>query len=1030
MTEFKLVEYSPKYAKAIADMWNASKDGWNGESDHKTEEGVLRKEAISSHLNLYLALDGEKVIGYCKLSKYFAEENTLYVDLLNVDPAYHGKKAGKMLVKKSVERTIELGYPRIDLFTWAGNTKAVPMYKKCGFFWEQMEGGSTHLMNFIPTVVQAELFRDFFKKADWYDDSNRKIDLIPDGVSENGFDYLTYSWQYDGNNLLVEFEKTGRGIRRIETDDYSITSSVIKNKLVFGKDYTISYEIVNKTGKKLEVGIKGLTDKNIKTQADFNGNVKGKKNVEAKFNLDKIEIDQSIWQTHPCVMSEISVNGKKVIFKTGINPQFPLKLKANGNFTLVHAGIEKELYLDVENNFDEECKFTIKLPKVPEIEFSKYNNTFSLKKGERNTVVIKTVPRGSVLISKDIEITAKFKDRSKYSYKQKFELAWNTYDGKVYGETSKSYYMSLGKYCVRIDKDVDFNEMVFWESLSDTYGYNSAPKIGKPYSSEFVRKAPYKTEFIGSDNATHLKAFFRSEDFPGCEFSNNYKLNQSGMLEQWFEIISFPKGFEEIYVTCDLNFRRHKVIVPYNGKLHKYDQNAYGDTALDFLNNEKISENWMFAQDDKHSIALIWPENFKMNLCSWFLSAEHKFTRGGKTKSDPVIFAIDVFETVKDVREFALKKHFEQQRTYDSFDLEINAGNPFSDKKVSGSFIDHKDKPIDATVKISSVNDTALTKVHKAVTEDKVHKVDFGFKFKGKDPIEIITANADYYSRELKKTKAVFICGKGSVKTEKVKEGENTVFKADNGILKIKSSPEFAPAVFSLTFKGREWLASDYPERTNKSWWNSWFGGIQSRPGGLKEHHIIAEKTLSSFVNKTDSLGNKWEGIELVTAIKKFDGMKGLTIRQFFLMKPEIPVLALYTDISNKTGYYKDYHQMSGAIYINPDDDLKNIIANMADKGRENMLKCGYEAVDSSINSNLISFTNKIRKEHLHYYNADPVSRCWFYSDNAVIMNNFNEGRKIKNGETKVFPPKFIIFSDIELTEENLIDLQNVRFEK
>ncbi|HAQ60772.1 TPA: GNAT family N-acetyltransferase, partial [Candidatus Delongbacteria bacterium] len=211
MTEFKLVEYNPKYAKAIADMWNVSKDGWNGEADHKTEESVKRKEEISSHLNLYLALDGDKVIGYCKLSKYFAEENTLYVDLLNVDPAYHGKKAGKMLVKKSVERTIELGYPRIDLFTWAGNTKAVPMYKKCGFFWEQMEGGSTHLMNFIPTVVQAELFRDFFKKADWYDDSNRKIELTPDGVSENGFDYLTYSWQKDGKNLLVEFEKTGRG---------------------------------------------------------------------------------------------------------------------------------------------------------------------------------------------------------------------------------------------------------------------------------------------------------------------------------------------------------------------------------------------------------------------------------------------------------------------------------------------------------------------------------------------------------------------------------------------------------------------------------------------------------------------------------------------------------------------------------------------------------------------------------------------------------------------------------------------------
>lgn len=1029
MTEFKLVEYSPKYAKAIADMWNVSKDGWNGEADHKTEEGVLRKEEISSHLNLYLALDGEKVIGYCKLSKYFAEENTLYVDLLNVDPAYHGKKAGKMLVKKSVERTIELGYPRIDLFTWAGNTKAVPMYKKCGFFWEQMEGGSTHLMNFIPTVVQAELFRDFFKKADWYDDSNRKIELTPDGVSENGFDYLTYSWQKDGKNLLVEFEKTGRGIRKIDTDDYSITSSVIKNKLVFGKDYTISYEIVNKTGKKLEVGIKGLADKNIKTQAHFSGNIKGKRTIEGKFHLDKIEIDQSIWKTHPCVMSEITVNGKKIIFKTGINPQFPLKLKANENYTLTHAEIEKELFMSVENNFDEDCTFELRFPKLKEIDFLEKKKSIFLKKGERNTVAVKIILHNSVLINKEIDLKAVFSNGSTYSFRQKFNFVINTYDGKLFGENDHYYYMSFGKFSFSLDKFIDHNQMVFRSIKTDAWSYMGAPKLGRPFSSEFVRKAPYKSEYTDTDNAILLKAFYRSADFPGCEFTQNFKMYRSGMLEQWYEIISFPAGSDTVSLSCELDIARQKVTVPYDGRLIKYDQNAYNDVSLDNMVNDKINENWMFGERDKGTVAVIWPENYRIKLCSWFMSLEHNFSKKGLLKTEPVIFAVDVFNSVKEVREFALRKSFENERIYESFDLEINGGNPFCSKNVSGAYIDSKDKPIDATVSISSVNDPILCKVQTSVPEEKIHKIDFEFKFKGKTPVELITANADYHSRELNKTKAVFIKSKGEVALNKAKAEKKSIFTANNGVLEIKSSPEFAPSVFSLTYKGREWLATDYPERTNKSWWNSWFGGITNRPNGIKEHHWLAEKTKAAFVKKSDSLGNVWEGIELTTTMEKFDALKGVTVRQYFLMMPESPVLAVFSEVLNKSGYYlPEYHHIGGYAFINYDGDMKNIQSKVVENGRESVIKSGYDTEEGDFKSDLILFRNQTRSEKFHFFNGNTKTHGERYTDNAVIMSNFNETRKMKNGEIKVFPPKFIIFSDIELKAEYLADLQNVRF--
>ncbi|NOR45620.1 MAG: GNAT family N-acetyltransferase, partial [Candidatus Delongbacteria bacterium] len=165
MSEINIVEYDPSYAKKVAEMWNRSSghEGWNGEVFNNTEESVKRNEAKSTDINLFLAETDDKIVGYCTLKEYSEDIGALYIGLLNVEPDYMGKKIGKMLVLRSVERTIELGYPRLDLFTWGGNTKAMPLYKKCGFFWEEMDR-ATHLMDFIPSVLQEDIFKEYFKK--------------------------------------------------------------------------------------------------------------------------------------------------------------------------------------------------------------------------------------------------------------------------------------------------------------------------------------------------------------------------------------------------------------------------------------------------------------------------------------------------------------------------------------------------------------------------------------------------------------------------------------------------------------------------------------------------------------------------------------------------------------------------------------------------------------------------------------------------------------------------------------------------
>jgi len=153
--QIRIVEYDPSYAGALAEMWNRSNESWGGGGTLRTEDTVRREMESSSNLHVFLAVDGKEVVGFCSFAHYRQDEGALYVPLLNVRPDYHGYKVGRNLILHAVRKTVEAGWPRLDLFTWGGNTKAVPMYKKCGFFWEKNED-YVHLMNFIPTVLQTE----------------------------------------------------------------------------------------------------------------------------------------------------------------------------------------------------------------------------------------------------------------------------------------------------------------------------------------------------------------------------------------------------------------------------------------------------------------------------------------------------------------------------------------------------------------------------------------------------------------------------------------------------------------------------------------------------------------------------------------------------------------------------------------------------------------------------------------------------------------------------------------------------------
>ncbi|GLB57896.1 hypothetical protein [Cytobacillus sp. NCCP-133] len=65
--KIKMAEYHEGFAAGVAKMWNLSRDSWGGDTCVMTEEQVKTKEANNGNIALFLALDGEEVVGCCAI---------------------------------------------------------------------------------------------------------------------------------------------------------------------------------------------------------------------------------------------------------------------------------------------------------------------------------------------------------------------------------------------------------------------------------------------------------------------------------------------------------------------------------------------------------------------------------------------------------------------------------------------------------------------------------------------------------------------------------------------------------------------------------------------------------------------------------------------------------------------------------------------------------------------------------------------------------------------------------------------------
>lgn len=147
-------EYSPELAESLAEMYNTWDPLWPGgftEGVPFTAERVKKQYESMRALGILIAMDtaNQRPVGSVTLLSHWRDSEAAYVGTLGVSPEALSKKVGKHLLLKCFDIAIQKGYTRVDLNTWAGNLRAVPLYKKMGLMWDP-EGQGVEMESLFP----------------------------------------------------------------------------------------------------------------------------------------------------------------------------------------------------------------------------------------------------------------------------------------------------------------------------------------------------------------------------------------------------------------------------------------------------------------------------------------------------------------------------------------------------------------------------------------------------------------------------------------------------------------------------------------------------------------------------------------------------------------------------------------------------------------------------------------------------------------------------------------------------------------
>lgn len=1024
-----IVEYEENLSETVAELYNKSQDFWGGSNEILTATSINSYFLSSGFTNIFVALKDNEAVGICNIKPSARNANTLYIDYLNVISSYHGMGIGRKLVLLCLNRAIELNFPYLNIATWSGNTQAIPLYKKCGFMWEE-KTDRTNLLNFIPTILNTEIGKQFFNKADWYKDSNKKLTHDYDGKKTNGFELFTYSWKKNRENLVMGYERFGRHLYKLITNDYSIYFMAKNHSLTFGLNYTCNFIIINKTKKPIHIEILGKSNENFIFDYSYDGNIYGKEELSANFHVLPIRVAIDKERIYPTLMADIFINGMKMTFGLGIEINFPLNVEFKRLNNVAHLGVGEQGFLNIKSNLLHSSAVNFIMPKNIISNFNKKEFNIILKAKEKCSIPISFTPieygYSPFLMTYNIQMCSE-----KFSFKRPLHLYNQSLSSSFCYENETSYNIINGAWSIVLSKtDNSASIHNFLNKFDTYYGSFYFPQLGKPFTEEFsLAKPEVKMYQNGMDMV--MEAEFKSDVVAGFSLLQILTLSSFGSISRDYKITNNSDKEHNVSVKDIYEIPiSNNAIFSYNNKItHNIGSSLIG---LEALEDDKITENWIFDSNERLNFGIKWNINSKpLILHETSICFEINIDNIKPNESKDIISTscyFGVFSNYKDFRAFVTKDYAEKNNDIaeDFLQISINKFNPFlKTQHFTIDVINNRSNVLKGEV--TTFSSKGIFKREKCKINQESTKFNvFELGLQKDDTLNLditnIQLNLDSGSKTIKN--ALFFPSGYIQKLQK-----NDIYEIDNGKINFKISREYSDAIYSLTTKRnnkpKEWLLNFYPKHQSFSWWNPFIGGFRYKISGehMNNMQLAKEKIKADFVSINDNFNNNWEGIKTTLDIQNFEEYKGLVIENYYLTLPNIPIICNFCKVINKTNQYKEI-TFYNTLYPKSDKS-KPLYAELIDANHiHHKLRCSTTSQELEIQPFIKLYDNTFERLY-SFFTAETVD---IYTNNDLSEVSSETQISLKNGQKTILPPSFIIISEEKFDRQNLQNFKRINF--
>lgn len=906
-----------------------------------TPEWAMQEMERRRSLYAFAAEMDDLFVGFCAVQAQPNQTDLAYVDLLGASPDHHGKGVGKSLLLETVRRVTDDGYRQLTLHTWAGNMKAVPLYKKTGFHW--VPDTSVLMRNFIPTILAMPAGRAFFANRDWYACQERDLSVAPDDITWKGMKVYPYRFQDGDAYLHCIFDSSSERMTSLETAEYSASCSIPIEEGAAGETYPIVWEFAPHNGKNLEITLLAEAEPGLEL------------NVQEQFVLDKhTSLTRSLkispdarprreGEDSHRVRSLLLINGTPVTLETGVKVVHPIEIDYRGQGLL--CGRKENITVRLHSRLDREITAALALDPLPNSTCTPSSQQIALPPRGWTECSLQLTTFSPGVYPATVRCVAD-------EMQVRREIAFRSFAGSApmaNVEAADNERAMLESPGLSIELGLRGGRLRLTPAgMSDFLIGQPIGEIGPPFSENRQRQLCYEVRAEQTPQAALIQTA-PSQDFPGLTVERVITMIADSVVRIDYRVINTTEKPlpAKLRLRHHLNLSGHLVYPNGSGVMREplVGWGVFPETEHDVLaQGASLPESWFGFEDENQVCGAIWSEGAEAE-CGHGLRLTFDLAEippyGHKTLSPMYLVAgAGNWETLRgwwrrliQPTEVIERSKPEIHRVVEIISEPSPALVNHKDQLLHLELRNDREKPLSGTLELTS--EPFLTEPI-SLPVDSINR---DKSFTAALPVTLpVSPGAGVVKCRLSSVPmpqtlslpVVYAGGDGTIETSLDERGQVVI---DNGFFAFRAAPQFAGALTALERNGVNHLFSGYPESRPFHFTNPWFGGIHAILNWPGDARLTKEKYTGGPAERTGARGWQWQGAAVSCDLEHKD-LNWLRLETEYLTLPGSNLLAILTRWINRTSAS---HTVWGGIaaWCQPGGSRENSIARWQIAGQQ-----------------------------------------------------------------------------------------------